>query len=105
MSVIFIRLTDHLGNTGQDFAIVHFNTHTYAETTEHFVHDLDKFHLVQQRIRPDDIAVALIELPIASFLRPVGTPYGLYLVTLERKREIVAMLHDKADEEYGQIIA
>jgi len=38
-------------------------------------------------------------------LGPVGTPYRLYLVTLERKRDIVPVLYHVAGEWYGKVVA
>ena len=50
------------------------------------------------------LTVALVELTVTSFLRTVGTPYGLYLITFERECYIVAVLHHITGKRNGQVV-
>ncbi len=58
-----------------------------------------------QRVATHHIGVALIEFAVASFLRTVGTPYGLYLEALEGHLQVGTVLHHEAGEGYSQVVA
>ena len=66
---------------------------------------MDKFHLVEQAVRAHHIGITLIEFAITAFLRTVGSPHGLYLITAEGKRKFLAVLHHIAGEGHGQVVA
>ena len=71
---------------------------------EHLVHNLDQFHLIDQGIRTHNVAITLVELPVTSLLRTIGTPNRLDLVTFERKTDLITMLYHVTGERNGQII-
>ena len=73
----------HFGDACQNFAVVDFDADADAEAGEHFIHDLHQFHFVEERVGAYDIGVALVELAVASLLRAVGAPNGLYLKAFE----------------------
>ena len=98
-------MTNHLGNTIEDLAVVHLQCHADAERLEYTLHDLHKLHLTQERLRADDIDIALVELAIATLLRTVGTPYGLHLVTLEGECNLVLVLHNVAGKRHREVVA
>ena len=100
-----IRLTDDIGYTGENLAVVYLQAHTDAKTCEHGVHNLHQFHLVQQRVTAHHIGIALIELAIAALLRTVGTPYGLYLIATERHLQLLAVLNHIACKGHGEVVA
>ena len=81
----FLGRTDDFGNAAEYFPIVEFHGHPYAEPREHLIDKAQQFYFVQEGIRPDNIGIALEKLAVATFLRPVGPPYGLYLVAFERE--------------------
>ena len=92
------------GYAVEDLAVVHLERYVNSQLAEDPLHDLDKLHLVQERPRPYDIHVTLVELAVAALLRAVGTPYRLYLVTLEWKHYFSLVLNDIAGERHRQVI-
>ena len=68
------------------------------------VDELYEFHLVYQRVVADDVGIALVELAVTSFLGTVGTPYGLYLVSLEREYQLFAVHDYITCERHGEVI-
>ncbi len=100
-----VRLTDDFGNAAQYLAIVNLDTDTDAEAGEYRVYNLHQFHFVQQGITAYHVSVALIELTITPFLRTVGAPHGLYLITLEGESDFIAMHHHVAGKRHCEVIA
>ena len=100
-----ISLPDDFRDAREDFAVIHLDADTDTEAAEHFVHDLDELHLVDERVRAYDVAIALIELAVTAFLRAVGAPNRLNLVSLEGKTDFVAMLDDEAGKGDGEVVA
>ena len=66
---------------------------------------MHQFHLGQQRVCAHYVGIALVELAIASLLRTVGSPYGLYLITAEGHGQFLAVLHHVAREGHSQVVA
>ena len=97
-------MSDRLGDAVEDFAVVHPERHADPQLSEDPLDDLDQFDLVEQRARADNIDIALVEFAVAPLLRPVGTPYGLDLVALERQRDLGAVLHDIPRKGNGQVV-
>ena len=98
-------MSDGLRNAVQNFPVIHLERNPDSELAEHLGDDLDQFHFVDQTPAADDVYVALIELPVTTFLRTVGPPYGLNLVTTERKGNLALVLHDIARKGYRQVVA
>ena len=80
-----VRRIDDLGDASQNLPVVNLCADTYAEVGKHSVDDLHEFHLIEQRVAPHDVGIALVEFAVASLLRTVGPPHGLYLVAFEGK--------------------
>ena len=76
-----------------------------TETAIHLRYYLDELHLAEQGVGTYHIHVALIELAVATFLRTVSTPYGLYLITFEGELNLLAVLHHEACKRHGEVIA
>ena len=72
---------------------------------KHLIDDLQKVNLVEQRVGADDVGIALIKLAVSTFLRAVGTPHRLYLESLEGELQFAAVLHHKASEWHGEVVA
>ncbi len=100
-----LRSTDHFRNAGEDLAVVDFHHHGDAELGEYLVGDLNQLCLVDERGAADDVGVALVEFTVAAFLRAVGAPDGLHLVTLERECDLVLVLHHKTGEGHREVVA
>ena len=100
-----VRLTDDFGNATQYLTVVNLDTNTDAEAGKYRIDNLHQLHLIQQGITAYHIGIALIELTIASFLRTVGAPHGLYLITFERKSYFIAVHHHVAGKRYCKVIA
>ena len=100
-----IRVADGFGDACQDFPVVHQQPHADVQAAVHLVYHLHQFRLVQQRVAAHHVHVALVELPVASFLRTVCPPHGLYLVALEGEGEFILVLHHEAGERHRQVIA
>ena len=96
---------DDLGDAAEDFAVVEFDGHAYAEPAEHFVSDEQELHLIEQRVGAHDVSVALVEFAVSAALRTVCTPYGLYLIAFEGELQFVAVLHDVTCKGYGEVVA
>ena len=101
----FVGSSEHFCNTGEEFAVVDFDSNADAKACEHFVNDLHQFHLVEERIATHYVRIALIEFAIASFLRTVGAPNRLNLETFEGKLEFFAVLHHIACKRHSEVIA
>ena len=99
-----VSLADDLSDTGKDLPVVDHDRHADAELGEHGVDDLHQLDLIEQRVAAYDIGIALIELTVAAFLGAVSAPYGLNLIALERKLELLTVHDDIACERHGQII-
>ena len=100
-----IGSTYDFGDTGKNFAVVEFDSYANVEAAEYIVDDVQQLHLVEQRVGADDVAVALIELTVATLLRAVGAPHGLYLVTLEGECEFVAVHNNIASKGHSEVIS
>ena len=96
---------DDLSDAGKDLAVVDLDEHADTETGKDGIDNLHQFHLVEQGVRADDIAVELPELTIAALLRTVSTPNGLHLIALERQLQFLAVHHHVAGEGHGKIVA
>ena len=94
-----------LGYPVQNLAVVEFEHDIYAQPAEHLLYNLYEFDLAQQRTAADDIHVALVKLPVTSFLRSVGTPYGLHLIAFERKHYFALMLNHVTGERHRKVVA
>ena len=99
-----VGLTNDLSNAREDLAVVDLYLHTNAETCKHGIDDLHQLHLVEQRVAAHHVGITLVELAITAFLRAVSTPHGLYLVTLERHLQLVAVHHDVTCEGNGHVV-
>ena len=93
------------GDAEEHLAVVDLECHGYAQIAENAFHDLDEFQFAQQAAAADDIYVALVEFTVATFLRSVGTPYGLYLITAERECYLALVLHDVTSQRYRKVVA
>ena len=100
-----VGLANGLCYAGKNLAVVDFYLNPYAEPGEDGVGNLHEIHLVEQRVRAHHIDVTLVELPVATLLRTVGTPYGLYLIALEGQLKLFAVLHHIACERHGEVVA
>ena len=69
--------------------------------TEHVADHEDDFRLADKRVGANHVGIALVELPIASFLRPVCAPYRLDLVAFEGEADIVAVHDHKSRKWHG----
>ena len=94
----------NFGDTAQNLAVVQFDANTDAETTEHFIDNLQQFHFVHQRVAAHHVGVTLVEFAITAFLRTVGSPNRLNLITFEGESDIVAMHHHIAGKRNGQVV-
>ena len=101
----FIGLTNHFGNTGEYLSVVDLDLHINTKTCEYGIDNLHEFNLIEQGVATDNIGITLIELAVATTLWTVGTPYGLYLIALERQLEFVAVHHYIACKRDGKVIA
>ena len=101
----FVGIADGLGDACQDFPVVDEQPHADVQAAVDFINHLDEFRFVQEGVAAHDVHVALVKFAVASFLRPVGAPHGLYLVAFEGEREFALVLHDKPREGHGQVIA
>ena len=97
-------MTDRFGYAVQYFTVIYLECYSNAEPLENFGDDLDQIDLAEQAAAADHVDVALIELAVSPFLRPVGPPNGLDLVTLEREGYFSLMLYDIAGQRDGQVI-
>ena len=97
--------TDDFGDTGEDLAVVDLDLDTDAQATEHLVDNLHELDLVEQGVGTDHIAIELIELTVATLLRAVGTPYGLYLIALEGHLEFLTVHHHITGKGHRQVVA
>ena len=100
-----VCLTDNLGDTCQNLAVVDFDANSHTELREDGIDNLHQFDLIQQGIGTNDIGIALVELAVTTFLRTVGTPHRLDLITLERHLQFLTMLYDVTCERHGQVVA
>ena len=80
-----VGMADRLGDPVKNFAVVHLQRYRDSQFGKDFFDDFDQFDLVDQAAAADHIDVALVKLPVASFLRPVGAPNRLNLITFEWK--------------------
>src|SRR6185503_21290395 len=60
--------------------------------------------LDNHRTRAQHVDVALVELAKSSSRRPIRAPHGLYLITLEKLRQLVAILCNDACERHRQVV-
>ncbi len=100
-----VGLSDYLGDTRQNLAVVDMQAYTDTQAAIHLLHYLYQFHFADERVGADHVHITLVELAVTPFLRAVGTPDGLYLETLEGELYLVAVLHHKARKRYGQVVA
>ena len=100
-----VGLTYHLGYSSEYLAVVYLDAYTYAKAAEHGIHYLHELHLIEQRVAAHHIGIALIELPVASLLRAVGSPHGLNLIALEGQSQFVTVLHHIAGKGHCEVIA
>ena len=100
-----VGFANHLSYAGENLAVVYLDANADSETTEHLINDLHQFHLAEQRVASHHIGITLIELAIASFLRTVGSPNGLNLITTERQSQFLTMLNDITGEGNSQIVS
>src|SRR5258706_6374950 len=76
---------------GKDIAVIELDGIVrYIQFRKNFPDHQNDLRFTDQRTGADHIGIALIKFAVAPFLRPVGTPYRLDLVTLERKCNIMA---------------
>ena len=101
----FVGLPDIFSYAGKYFSIVQLYLNVDAELGEYRVHDLHQFHFVKQRVRPNHVGIALIELSIPTLLWAVGSPHGLNLVTLERHLQFIAMHYHIASKRNCEVVA
>ena len=101
----FVGLPDIFGNTRKYLSVVQLYLNVDAELGEYRVHDLHQFHFVKQRVRPNHVGIALIELSIPTLLWAVGSPHGLNLVTLERHLQFIAVHYHVASKGNSEVVA
>src|SRR5688500_3300714 len=63
-----------------------------------------EFGLDRGRRRPEEVHVALIELPKPAARGAIRPPHGLYLVALEQPRQSALMVRDDPGERNRQVI-
>ncbi len=97
-------MSDGFGDAVEYLAVVQLQRHIDTQVAEHPFHYLDEFEFTQQAPCPDDVHVALVELPVAPLLRPVGTPYRLYLIAPERECYFGLVLNHIAGEGNRQVV-
>ena len=100
-----VGFANQLGNAGEYLAVVELDGHAHPEAAEDLVDNLQQLYFVDQRVRAYDVGIALIKLAVATLLRPVGTPYGLYLETFEGHLQLVAVLHYKPGKRHREVVA
>src|SRR5690606_35548367 len=79
--------------------------HTDIKPTIHLINNLNQLHFIEQTVTTNNINVALVKLAVTSLLRPVSTPYRLYLITLEREGDLALVLYHKTGKGNCQVIA
>ena len=90
----FITLPYHFGKTAENFAVVNLNSHPFKiERCEHGVVELYELHFLPQAGTTHHIGIALIKLSETSFLRTVGTPYRLNLITFKGESQFILVLY------------
>ena len=105
MSTILSGCPDIFGNTSKYLSVVQLYLNVDTELGEYGVHDLHQLHFVNQRVRPNHVGIALIELSIPSLLWAVGSPHGLNLVTLEWHLQFVAVHYHIASKGNSEVVA
>ena len=91
-------------NACKYLAVIDPDCHPYLQFAENAVNDLYKLKLVKKRVAADDINIALKKLPVSSLLRLVGPPYRLYLVSPERKGDLITMLNHEPCKGNSKVI-
>ena len=98
-------MSTSFGDAGQHLAVVNLHSYIDTQVVENHINHLHQLQLVEQRGAANHVGVALVELAVAAFLRPVGAPHGLQLVAAERQLHLVAMLHHEACERHREVVA
>ena len=94
-----------LRNTGQDFAVINFQYKIFdTQITHHLMHHQHNFGFAQQRIRSHNVGIALVKLPVATFLGSVGPPNGLHLIAFEREGKRVPVHNHIAGKRHRKVI-
>ena len=91
-----ILFANHFGNSGQNLTVVNFHNGVDFQLRENGINNLHQLHFVEQRIAAHNIDIALVKFAVTAFLRAIGTPNRLNLVTFKRERNVVAVLHHEA---------
>ena len=94
----------YLSDTGKNLTVVNLDLNANAESAEDGIDNLHQFYLIEQRIRANNISIALEELAITSLLRTVSAPHWLNLIALERQLKFISM-HDHITRKWnGKVI-
>ena len=99
-----VGMTDRLGDSEQDLAVVHLQCHADSQRPEDALDNLHQFDLAQQRARADHVDVTLIEFAVTALLGTVGSPDGLDLIAFEGEGQLALMLHDIAGKGDRQVV-
>ncbi len=75
-----------------------------SEPLQHFVHRRQQLNLHRERRRANGVDIALIELAEPPARRTVRTPDRLYLVSLEKARQLVLILRNYARQRNSQVV-
>ena len=100
----FLGCADDFGNATEDFPVVEFHRHPYAEAGKHLVDETQQFHFVEEGVGAHHVGVALEKFAVTPLLRTVGPPHGLYLITFEGKREFAAVHDHETGKGHGEVI-
>ena len=97
-------LARYFSQSRQYLAVVYTHRNRYSQTGKNFVVQLYQLHFLPERLRAYHIGIALVKLAETTFLRTVGTPYGLHLEPLERKCYLTLMLYHIACKRHREVI-
>ena len=101
-----IRSSNNLSKTREYLTVIHLDCYSLdLQGCKDTVIELNKLHFLPKATSSYHIGIALIELTIAPLLWAICTPNGLYLITLERKSDLILMLHHITSKRYRKIIA
>src|ERR1041385_1254545 len=75
-----------------------------SKFNQHFTGRRADLRFDAHRTRSKHVDVTLVKLSKPAARRPVRTPHGLDLVTLEKLRQLVAILSDYAGQRYRQVV-
>src|SRR6056297_2606729 len=97
--------SDDFRNPRKYFSVVDFDGGTFqSQIGKDSILQLDKFQFLKQRIGTHNIGITLIKLTETSFLRTVGTPHRLNLISLERKIYLVLVHYHITGKGHSKVV-